>query len=554
VRTSLRGPFGEAREAIREIRKEIVTTPTSAPGAADSDLGGDATSTAPAETDGTSMSFLRRLADWPWSESSPPLLRSEAASAGPISVRIEPDDGGILHVLETVLVSAMGPLATLGMVTVFLVFLLIQREELRDRLICLLGRGHLNLTTEALDDAAGRVSRYLFAQVVTNVLYGLVIALGLALIGVPRAAFWGLLATLLRFVPYLGTVVAAALPLVLSLAVFVDWVRPLLVLALFVGLDLAVVNVLESWLFGARTGVTPIAIVGSAVFWTWLWGGLGLFLATPLAACFVVLGRHVPQWAFLSVLLGDQPALTVHMRFYRRLLSLDELGAAETLREAQREMPPAELYDAVILPALWEAEHDRRRGVLSGRREAFIRETITDLVEALHAPQSAGAAPTDPAPSAADESGSTAGIPDVLCVPARSRMDEVTARILAGALRHDGLRARVSSSRTLAGELIETVRTEAIPIVCVCGVYPSSFKHVRYLCKRLRKSAPGAVLAAALWTGPRSVNSFVARLAADLDVDWFTQLHEARRSIAALARRPKTGDPAAASSLVSRRA
>jgi hypothetical protein len=282
----------------------------------------------------------------------------------------------MLQWLRIGLEPVLGPAARVGIAAVFVLFMLLQRDELRDRFIRLVGRGQLHVTTEALDDAARRVSRYLAVQVFINTLNGALVAAGLVIIGLPGALFWGLTAALLRFVPYVGTWVAAVMPIVLSLAVFDGWVRPLLVAGLFLFTDLACASILEPWLFGARTGASPIAILTSTVFWTWLWGGVGLFLATPLTVCLVVIGRYVPQLEFLAVMLGDGPALPAHMRFYQRLLAMDEQGAEDMIHQSHKRMPPAAIYDTLVGPALREAEHDRRCGTLNGRREAFVRTAI----------------------------------------------------------------------------------------------------------------------------------------------------------------------------------
>ena len=245
------------------------------------------------------------------------------------------------------------PIATAGLVVVFVIFMLLQREDLRDRIIRLVGAGDVARTTEAMNDAAKRISRYLLMQLVINVLYGIPVGVGLYFIGVPNPILWGLLATVLRFIPYLGPVIAALFPIALSFAVAPGWTLPLLTIALFVTLELFSNNVLEPWLYGSSTGLSPVAVLVAAVFWTTLWGPVGLLLSTPLTVCLVVLGRHVPQLAFFDVLLGDEPALPPELKFYQRLLARDPEEATELAEEYLEDEPLEKLYDSVIIRRPW---------------------------------------------------------------------------------------------------------------------------------------------------------------------------------------------------------
>ena len=240
----------------------------------------------------------------------------------------------------------VAPIATAGLVVVFVIFMLLQREDLRDRIIRLVGASDVARATEAMDDAAKRISRYLLMQLVINVLYGIPVGIGLYFIGVPNPILWGLLATVLRFIPYLGPVIAALFPIALSFAVAPGWTLPLLTIALFVTLELFSNNVLEPWLYGSSTGLSPVAVLVAAVFWTTLWGPVGLLLSTPLTVCLVVLGRHVPQLGFFDVLLGDEPALPPELKFYQRLLARDPEEATELAEEYLEDEPLEKLYDA----------------------------------------------------------------------------------------------------------------------------------------------------------------------------------------------------------------
>lgn len=228
---------------------------------------------------------------------------------------------------------ALIPLARLGLAVVLVIFFLLQREDLRDRLIRLMSRDRLDVTTRALNDAGDRIGRYLRTQLLINTCYGVPIAIGLAIIGLPGALLWGLLGMLLRFIPYVGPWLAASMPILLSLAVFDGWLWPLAVIALFVGLELFTNMVMEPWLYGASTGLSPVAVLLAVIFWSSLWGGVGLLLAIPLTVCLVVAGRHLPQFEFFTILLGKEPALSATERFYQRLLTGDHQGAMELALE-----------------------------------------------------------------------------------------------------------------------------------------------------------------------------------------------------------------------------
>ncbi len=300
-------------------------------------------------------------------------------------------------IFSNVLGPVLAPLGNMAVVAILVIFMLIQREDLRNRVIRLIGDAHLRLTTQAIDDASKRVSHYLLMQLIINASYGVAIAVGLSLIGLPNAILWGLLAGLLRFIPYVGPVIGTAMPLLLSLAVFEGWTRPLLVLGWIVALEIVSSNVMEPWLYGAGTGVSPLAIIVSAVFWTWLWGGMGLVLSTPITVCLTVIGRYVPQFRFLYVLLGDEPPLALHESLYQRLLALDQDEAADQARDFLKSRSVLELFDEVLIPALRLAEEDRHNGQLDPARlelmHAAVREIVDDVAEQAEAARAAQAPP-----------------------------------------------------------------------------------------------------------------------------------------------------------------
>jgi predicted PurR-regulated permease PerM len=286
----------------------------------------------------------------------------------------------------------LGPLGTAGIVIVFVIFMLLQREDLRNRLIRLVGYGQLTVTTQALDDAASRISRYLVAQAIVNGTYGVAISIGLWLIGrfvghndpsFPNVILWGLLCTFLRFIPYIGPWIGAAFPLVISLAVYRSFNVFVATTCMFVIIELLSNNIMEPLLYGSSTGMSAVAILVSAVFWTWLWGPIGLLLATPLTVCLVVLGKYVPNLQFLDIMLGDEPVLAPHERLYQRWLALDPEEAADLVHEFFAERSLEDVYDTILIPALALAEQDRHRGRLEDSRWKMIRQSIREMIDEL---------------------------------------------------------------------------------------------------------------------------------------------------------------------------
>ncbi len=272
------------------------------------------------------------------------------------------------------------PLGLTGMVVIFTVFMLLQREDLRNRLLRLAGLGQLNVMTQALDDAATRVSRYMLLQFLVNAGFGALFGFGLYLMGVPNPLLWGALAGILRIVPYVGTFAAATLPIALSLAVFDGWLKPLLVFLLVAGLELIIGNFVEPWLYGAHVGISSLALLVTAVFWTVLWGPAGLILSTPLTVCVVVLGRYVPHLSFLHILLGDEPVLAPEAQVYQRLLAMDQQEAHTIVDQFIKGRPLIELYDSVLIPALSMAEQDRHKGAIDAAREEFLFLSINEMI------------------------------------------------------------------------------------------------------------------------------------------------------------------------------
>jgi predicted PurR-regulated permease PerM len=460
-------------------------------------------------------------------------------------VRLVGSAASPLQIMSGIFGTLLEVLGTAGIVIVFVIFFLIRREDLRDRFIRLVSQGQVTVTTQALEDAARRVSHYLGAQLAINVSFGIPVAVGLWLLGVPNALLWGLLATVLRFIPYIGPWVAAALPIALSLAISPGWTTPALTIGMFLILELFTNNVVEPWMYGARTGVSPVAVLVSAVFWTWLWGGVGLLLATPLTVCLVVIGKYVPQLSFLNVLLGDQPVFDMQTRVYQRLLAGDQEEAVELIEQELANRPLAEVYDSILLPALGLAERDRHRGDLDEWREQFIYRTIRDTVDELgeqDAARGANAASNATSNKKAGEGDSTtdAGsdrlVPSssqvtIVCLPARDEADEIAATMLAQLLQQRGVRVQTVSETALASEMIEKAAEHGADLICVSAVPPSGTVHARYLCKRLLARFPDISIVVGLWHTKAPLDKARERIACGDSVSLVTSLAEAQEQI-----------------------
>jgi hypothetical protein len=366
--------------------------------------------------------------------------------------------------------------------------MLLEREELRDRLLWLIGSQDLMLTTDAVDDAMRRVSRYLVMQSVLCGIHGLAVGIGLAVIGVPGAVLWGALSTALRFLPYFGPWIAAAGPILLALAAFPGWTLPLATAGLFVVLELISNNVLEPWLYGSSAGMSPFAVIFSAVFWTWLWGIPGLLLATPLTSCLVVAGRYVRGLEYFDVLLGDRPALPPDVRLYQRLLAGDISEAAAVLDKAAGDGPFEPVSDAVVLPMLRRLANDDQRDVVPDPTSQGVRERLDDLLDDLLEKVDA--------PVAADG-------PLILFVPALDENDALAARWLAKLALLRGLRCEVASSSELVSEIVKGITEKKPDLVCISALTRRSLTHARHLYKRLAAATESDhELAVGRWAAP----------------------------------------------------
>lgn len=409
-----------------------------------------------------------------------------AAPEPPLPVQVvEPSNA--VELLQNLVFPLISPIATVGLVVVVVIFMLLERERLRDRFIRLVGSNDLHRTTQVLEEAGGRVANYLLVQLLVNVIYALPIGFGLWLIGVPNAALWGMLTLVLRFVPYIGSVLAAAFPLFLAFAVSPDWSAVLWTAALFVTVEFITSNAVEPWLYGSRTGVSPLAIIVAAIFWTFLWGPLGLVLSTPLTVCLVVLGRHVPQFALFDILFGDEAVLAPHAKLYQRLLAGDAMEATFGAEEALEGMGIVDYYQSTLIPALLLAQDDRDRGVMTSDQEARMAGVAMTVVQDLAA--EVGTEMAEPPETAEDESLPGAGL-RVAVVGGRGAMDDVAALVLAQAMQIEGAAARANPHSDLSPSRLAALQTAETDCLLLCFVDPTptraSLLHVR----RIKRAAP----------------------------------------------------------------
>ncbi len=473
------GMFSRATESIRQTTEEVIRATTQP------------------EESGTSPAVRPRRTE-------PVPAGPEAGAEQPVRVEIAEPRPNSLEAIAHSVQPLLGPLGTAGIIVVFVIFMLIQREDLRDRLVALTGAGQINVTTAAFDDASQRVSRYLLMQFIVNGTYGLAVAIGLAFIGIPNAWLWGTMCAILRYIPYVGPWLGAAMPILLSLAVFDGWTRPLMVIGLFVIIEVISNNAIEPWLYGSGTGVSSMAVLFAAVFWTWLWGMPGLILSTPMTVCLVVIGRHIPQMRWLVVLLGEEPGLPLPQRVYQRLLAADHDAVIALAEDHLKDHTLLQWYDHVLIPALSMAELDRHEGKLDERREqaafAAAREVIEELGDSAAENDAAKADDSSSAPPAvATESTKDESRPLILIAAAHDEADELAAIMLAQLLEQQNQRVQVLPSGTLAGESSEHAAAANPAIICISSMPPMAVGHARYKCKRMHERLPQTRLVVGVW-------------------------------------------------------
>jgi predicted PurR-regulated permease PerM len=505
--TSLRGapgshnPFTRIVEMVQGIGQDLKPAPEAKPGAP--------APGAPAQPD-------------PKPASGNELAAGNAPPKQPVPVEVMPAPSSPLETIETVVSPLLHPLATTGLVAIFVIFILLQRGDLRNRFIRLVGSHDLQRTTAAMNDAARRLSRFFLMQVLLNGSFGIIIGLGLWAIGVPSPLLWGILAAISRFIPYVGAIIAAGGPLVLAAAVDPNWTMLLETAALFALVELVMGQVVEPLLYGHSTGLSPIAVIVAVTFWTWLWGPVGLLLSTPLTVCLVVLGRHVDRMEFLDVMLGDRPPLTEVEVFYQRMLAGDPAEATEQAELYLKEHSLLTYYDEVAAKGLALAQADATRGALDDARMAKIDKAAEDLIDNLSehddvTPQVKAKSEADKEGLTGDEAAEAPALPDlpvltpeslrpdwregtpILCIAGRNALDRVGACMLAQLLEKHGLKAEVLPADVLTSSGIFGLDASDRRLICLSYLDTSSPVHVRYAVRRLRRKASGATILLGSW-------------------------------------------------------
>ena len=437
----------------------------------------------------------------------------------------------------------VGPLGTAGLVLVLVVFMLLERRDLRDRLIGLFGHGRLATTTKAIDEAGTRVSRQLLMQSLVNLVYGIAAGVGLSFLGVPYPLLWASLGAALRFIPYVGPVLAAGAPILVSLAALDGWTGPLETIALFAVLELFTNLVLETVLNAGAAGVSQVALLMSVAFWTWLWGPLGLLMATPLTVCVVVLGKHVPGLEFVGMLMADTPALAPEHGYYQRLLARDQGEAADLIDQYIKKESAPSVYDALLLPALNYAERDRLEQRLSQEEEMAVieatRELLSDAAESIRLSQPE----RPPAPDVPQHSGPREPL-RVLGYASNGVADELALTMLAHVLDDLPVGVEITTTRLRASELVSLVRARGVSVVCLADLPPSAASKTRYFVKRLRSAFPELRILVGRW-GPPALADESTQALRDAGANHVAStLAETREYLAGLEEIPRIPAPA----------
>jgi predicted PurR-regulated permease PerM len=461
LRPPASGALGQATATVRELNKELATVP------------GQAAAHAPNQENGVTH------------------------PTRPLPVQVTAPPSNLVQDLRALLGPLAGPAETAAIVVIFTAFMLIKREDLRNRLIRLGGQGQLTVMTQALDDASQRLSRYLLLQFLVNAGYGILFGIGLYIIRLPHALLWGLLAALLRLVPYIGTLIATAFPAAMALAVFPGWKHALLIVALYLVLELVVANIIEPWLYGTHTGMSSLAILVAAVFWSMLWGPVGLILSTPLTVCLMLAGRYVPQLSFLEIILGDEPVLSPQEHFYQRLLAMDQDEARNIAENQLQEKSLESLYETVLIPALRLAEEDRHTDALGERTSEFMCQSTRELIDDL-GDRTLRQRPGKQEAPGGGLSNKTFGGTNIVCLPARDEADELVGMMLSQVLRQAGYGATYLTIGTV-DDMLKQVEKGAFRIAFVSALPPFAVGQARSLCKRLRARFPELVIVIGLW-------------------------------------------------------
>lgn len=430
----------------------------------------------------------------------------------PRVVLAEGDDQSSLARIFGAVLPVLEPLATVGLVVVLVIFMLINREDLRDRVVALMSHRNLPTTTRMFGDTARRLSQYLLAQLAVNCAFGLVFAAVAWLIGLPFALLWGLLTAILRFVPYVGTWLAAAFPVALAFALFPGWWQSVALILCFIVLDAITANVIEPLVFGHNTGVAPVALLIAAAFWTWIWGPMGLVLSTPITVCLVVLGQHVPRFRFMSVLLSGQPPVPPQVGFYQRLLAGDVAEAKQRAVEYAEKNSLEATFEDVIVPTLVLTRVDRKRELITAQEEEEVYKACEEILASLdawHAQARENLAPADaPAEPELERGSQTTTSPTALLAepatrtvasvstklilgyPAHHTSEELLLRMLHTMLEADGFDLRLASSKMLPSDIVAAMQTNTPAAMLITVLPPGGLPQARYLCELVRDNFP----------------------------------------------------------------
>jgi predicted PurR-regulated permease PerM len=474
-----------------------------------------------------------------------PEVSKQAPDQKPIPVEVKQPASDPLSLARSVLEPILAPFESALIIFIVAVFILLQKEDLRDRLIRLFGSGDLHRATVAMDDAAHRLSRYFLAQLGINTMFGVAVGIGLALIGLPSPLLWGVLSAILRFVPYIGPMIAAVLPATLAAAVSPHWSMLVWTLGLFAVTESITGQVIEPMVYGHSTGLSPVAVVIAAIFWSWLWGPIGLIISTPLTLCLVVLGRHVDRLEFLDVLLGDRPALTPIENFYQRMLANDPDEALQQAELLLMERSLTAYYDEVAVKGLQLAANDAERGVLGAEKLERIKHSVRSLVNDLgshddrdpHPAEkeesqgasskaerdiSAPAASNAAAPAADNLAPGWRTASPVLCLAGRGPLDEAASSILVQLLGKHGLGARAAPYENASRDSITKLDVEGVAMVCISYLeITGGPAALHYLVRRLRQRIPGIPILVGLWPSEDAVLKD-DRVRAVIGADYFT--------------------------------
>jgi predicted PurR-regulated permease PerM len=441
-------------------------------------------------------------------------LSPAPAQGNSVPVRVVGAKSDQLQATVQLIGSILEPIGQLGIVIIFTIYMLLKREDLRHRMLLLAGMGNINVMTQALEDASERISQYLVMQFQVNACFGVLFGFGLYLLHVPEATLWGVIAGTLRIVPFVGALMGMALPLTLSIAVSSNGWIPVLVFGLFLVLEITTANLVEPWLFSSRTGISSLALLGSAIFWSMLWGWPGLVLSTPLTVCLVVLGRYVPQMSFLHSLLGTNASLSPAARVYERLLAMDQTEALAVAEAFLHGKPLVELYDSVIIPVLSLAEEDRHKGALSDVRCKFVLLSMGELVARLSEyQQEEPVAEERPEWSTLIEARRATLQKEfaVVCLSAGDKAHELTTVMLTQLLERAGYQNLMISVDAISEEILRGLAAEKDTVIFISALPPFAFAQTRALCQRVRAHLPENRIAVALWNSNEDAEEMLSR-------------------------------------------